>query len=63
MNIGKNISVIRRSRGLTQSELAKIIKKDRSIVTRYENGSVEISAVMAFNVAKALKVPISRLFH
>jgi len=62
MNIGENISKIRKSRGWTQAELAKRINKDRSIVTKYENGAVKVSADMVLNLARAFKVPISKIF-
>ena len=61
LNIGKNISRLRKARGLTQAELAKIIKRDRTIITKYESGDIEISAEMALHLARALKVPIAKI--
>jgi len=38
MNIAKEIRRIRKAAGLTQLELAKKIKRDRSIISHYEAG-------------------------
>jgi len=38
MNIAKEIRRIRKAAGLTQKELAKKIKRDRSMVAHYELG-------------------------
>jgi len=37
-NIAKEIRRIRKAAGLTQSELAKKIKRDRSLIAHYEAG-------------------------
>lgn len=43
MNIGKNLKNLRKSRKLTQDDIAKILNISRQAYCRYENDQREIS--------------------
>ncbi len=60
--ISKRILEIRNLRGLSQAKLAKLIGKDRSMVSRYETGESGIKAETLYMIADALNVKINELF-
>ncbi len=45
---------IRENRGLTQEQVAKIIKVDRSSISKYENGSRKLDQEQIVELVKAL---------
>ena len=61
-NIGSNILKLRKLRGVTQAQLAKKIKKDRSVIARYERGDVKVSVDVVLSIANALRFPIAKFF-
>lgn len=48
--------------GLTQAELAERVGVTRKTVNTVENGVFTPSALLAIKLAKALNVPVERLF-
>jgi transcriptional regulator with XRE-family HTH domain len=54
--IAKTISELRKTNGLTQDELAKIIGIKRVLLSDYERGKITISGEMIARIAKALHV-------
>ncbi|MGE5561914.1 MAG: helix-turn-helix transcriptional regulator [Bacillota bacterium] len=48
--------------GLTQAELAERVGVTRKTVNTVENGVFTPSALLALKLAKALNVPVERLF-
>lgn len=54
-SIGENISRIRKSRGLTQIELGKLIGINQYQISDYEIGRLHLSDEMIIRFAKALK--------
>jgi transcriptional regulator with XRE-family HTH domain len=63
MAVSTNIRKYRLLRQLTQDELAARIGKRRVTITRYELGSVDIPVSVLGEIAKALKVPVRKLFE
>ena len=61
MNIGENIKYIRKSKGLTQRELAEKIGVTDSAITRYEKGDREPNIETLNKIATALEVTINDL--
>lgn len=52
--IGRFITELREQRGITQKELAKILKTSQSAVARMEKGEQNLSTEMLFKISKAL---------
>ena len=61
MNLGERIRNLRKSKNITQEELAKMIGVKRSVISKYENGSVNISTNNLLEISKALEVDPSVL--
>lgn len=61
--VGKNIRRIRLQHGLTQKELAKLIKTDAKMISQYEHGAIPMAIDRLGNIAKVLDVDISELTH
>lgn len=54
-NIGSQIADIREAQGMTQGELARLLKTTQSAIARIEGGKQNISADMLKKLSKALK--------
>lgn len=61
--LGLNIAYYRKERGLSQMQLADIIDISRTHMSRVENSDCAVSLDVIFNVAKALDVPVFKLFE
>ncbi len=59
--IGQNIKLIRKEKGFSQEELAKILDVSRVSITRYENGTREPDLDMISKIADALETSTSKL--
>jgi len=59
--VGLRIKKFRKSKGMTQKELANIINKGETSITRYEKGDVQIPANVLERIANALDVSYSDL--
>lgn len=59
--LGKQIAKVRRAKGLTQVELANLLKKSKQDVHRAESGSVTPTSYFIYRIAKGLKVNINEL--
>ena len=57
-SIGQRISVLRKTTGLTQKELGKLIGKTESSIQKYEKGSTEIPLSVLLHIADALNCEI-----
>lgn len=60
-SFGENIKKIRKEKGLTQSEFAKLIKKSLSSVQKYEAGDVSIPIEVIAAISQELGVPSSKI--
>ena len=61
MKLG-NIKSLRKSKGITQLELAKEIKVSRKTINTVENGVFIPSTILALKIAKVLQVKVEELF-
>ncbi len=53
-NIGQSIADIRETKGITQTDLAKLLKTTQSAIARIESGKQNVSADMLRRISKAL---------
>lgn len=63
MLFGKNVNKLRRSKKMTQEELAALANTSQVQITRIESGKINTSISNALAIAKALDVDISILFE
>ena len=61
--LGLRIRQAREQRGLSQEELAALIKRDQRAVSEYEHGKRRLSVTDLPRVAQALDVPILYFFE
>lgn len=59
--IGERIATLRKSRGVTQTELAQTANLNRSFISEIENGHKNISIATLHKIAKALQVTMVTL--
>lgn len=57
--IGRRIQHVRKEKGLTQTELGKIVGKSESTIRKYEAGAVEPSFKVLNDICKELKIEMS----
>lgn len=60
--LGLNIAYYRKERGLSQMQLAEAVDISRTHISRIENNDCAVSLDVIFSIAKALNIPIIRLF-
>ena len=60
--VGKQIIKIRRSKGMTQSDLARASFKDRQNIERIENGKNNPTVFFLYQLAKAMNINIKEIF-
>lgn len=61
--LGLNISYFRKERGLSQMQLAEKIEVSRTHMSRIENNDCAVSLDVIFAIAKALEIPVCKLFE
>ena len=61
MSIGDNIRKIRQAKGLTQAQLAQLLKTTPQILNQYENGNRNPKHETIIKIADALQIPVSDL--
>lgn len=61
--VGEQIVVFRKLKGLTQTELAEMVGKDRQYLYKIEKGKVTPNIVTLSIIASALKITLSELFE
>jgi len=59
---GSNVKEIRIKKNLTQLDLAAQLEIDIRQIQRIENAEINTSITMAYLLAEALEVPVSKLF-
>ncbi|MDC2816219.1 helix-turn-helix transcriptional regulator [Leuconostoc suionicum] len=62
MKINNNVQPVRKSLHLTQESLAKQIGVSRRTIVSIEKGNYTPSLLLAFQLAQALKTPLTDLF-
>jgi DNA-binding XRE family transcriptional regulator len=61
--LGLNIAYYRKERGLSQLQLAETIDISRTHMSRIENSDCAASLSAIFGIAKALCIPVYKLFE
>jgi transcriptional regulator with XRE-family HTH domain len=61
--LGLNIAYYRKERGLSQMQLADAANISRTHMSRIENNDCAVSLDAIFSIAKALEVPVVKLFE
>lgn len=61
--LGLNIAYYRKERGLSQMQLAETVDISRTHISRIENNDCAVSLDAIFSIAKALRVPVMKLFE
>lgn len=62
--VGKNIKRIRKEKGLTQVQLADLIKYNEGTIANIENNSFQtFSLEFLYVISKTLNIPISDFFE
>lgn len=61
--LGLNIAYYRKAKGLSQIQLSDKINVSRTHMSRIENNDCAVSLDVIFSIAKALEVPIYKLFE
>ncbi len=60
--LGLNIAYYRKERGWSQLQLAEAVDISRTHMSRIENSDCAVSLDVVFSIAKALEVPVEKLF-
>jgi len=60
--IGARIREVRRSRGISQEDAARLAGIDRSYFGRIERGKINVSAVYLLKIARMLRCPVGSFF-
>lgn len=61
--LGLNIAYYRKAKGLSQIQLSDKINVSRTHMSRIENNDCAVSLDVIFSIAKALEVPVYKLFE
>lgn len=62
-HVGARIRVLRRGRGVSQSDLGAWLGVSTSQVQKYECGTDRVSASRLFQIARIFKVPVGSFFE
>lgn len=60
--LGQRVRELRKSKGLSQEQLAHLSGLSRQYITDVERGARNIAIVNVEKIAKALEIPLSKLF-
>jgi transcriptional regulator with XRE-family HTH domain len=60
--IGLRMRAARKAKGMTQSEVSQKTGLDQAYISRLENGTAEGSPAQILNIARAIGVPIAKLY-
>jgi putative transcriptional regulator len=63
LKLGSNIKKLRQEKGISQAELARLCDKERASIERIENGKINPSAFVLYEVAKGGKLDLTRFFE
>lgn len=61
--LGLNIAYYRKEKGLSQMQLAEAVDISRTHISRIENSDCAVSLDVIFSIAKALEIPVTKLFE
>lgn len=61
--VGQKIKKIRKERGISQSELARLCFKDKQAIEKIENGKVNPTLYSLYLIAQALEIKTNELIE
>lgn len=61
--VGAHIRIFRKKRGLTLDELANIIHKSKSTISKYEKGEITVDIETLYEIADAVQVHVEQLLY
>lgn len=61
--LGSNIKKLRQEKGISQAELARMCDKERASIERIENGKINPSAYVLYEVAKGGQLNLKDFFE
>lgn len=61
MELGDNMMLLRKKKGLSQADLGKLIGTSGDVIGRYERGDINPSIDVVNNIAEALEVSLDYL--
>lgn len=61
VNFGNRIRAIRKEKNLSQEELAALANIDRSYMGHIERGEKNVTLTKIYQIADALRIPVSNL--
>ena len=61
--IGKKIRTFRKSRNMTLDELARIVCKNKSTLSKYETGEIILDIETIYEIARALGIHVEQLLY
>ena len=59
--IGKKIRTFRKSRNMTLEELARIVCKNKSTLSKYETGEIVLDIETIYEISRALNIHVEQL--
>ena len=62
IKIGERVRYLRKSKGLTQTQLAELVGKDRQYLYKIEKAVVTPNIVTISEIAMALEIPLKDIF-
>lgn len=62
-NLKNHLKALRTAKGLTQAELAMVVKVSRKTINTVENGVFIPSTILSLRLASALSVTVEDLFQ
>lgn len=62
MNLGESIKKYRKEKKITQKQLAEKINKNIRTIQKYESGEIEVPLENKVKIAKALEIPLNKLY-
>jgi len=63
VNLGKNITLLRKKKGLKQTDLAYKCNMEKSNLIRIEKGRTNPTSLTLFKLAKVLNIKVSAFFE
>lgn len=61
--LGLNIAYYRKERRISQIKLSEAVDISRTHISRIENNDCAVSLDVIFSIAKALQIPVAKLFE
>lgn len=61
--VGSNIKKIRLSKNMSQGDISRKLNIDRGYISKIEKGEKNITIITIEKIARALNIPVEKLFY